>query len=134
MTRQQILTGNLKTLVDLFVDEMCKLDPEEEDKQRDIETTLSQILFSREQTSFDYTLQAGTAKLDEHVCGAHGGPILIVEYKRQHALAEPQMAGYFHRLALETRQDIALGWRQPCLGIIIRGPIIYLSVNVYSKF
>ena len=134
MTRQQILTGNLKTLVDLFVDKMCKLDPEEEDKQHDIETTLSQILFPHEQTSFGYSLQAGTAKSDGHVCGAHGGPILIVMYQLEHAPAEPRMAGYFHRLALETRQDIALGWRQPCLGIIIRGPIIYLSVNVYSKF
>ena len=129
MTRQQKLTGNLKTLVDRFVDEMCKFDPE--DKQHYVERILSQILFPYEKIPFGYSLQASTARTDGHVCGAHGGPILIVVYQFEDAPAELRMAGYFHQLASETRQDIALGWRQPCLGIIIGGLTIYLPVNVY---
>ena len=78
MASQQTHTENDKQLVDRFVDEMCKLLSKEDDKQHDIEPTLSRILFGREKTSFKYTLQASTAKSDGHVCGAHGGPILIV--------------------------------------------------------
>lgn len=97
-----------------------------------VQDILLEILFLSKEISSQRKLQASSATFDGHVA-EHGGPILVIEFKCDYVPAEPQMAGDFLRLALQARKDITLAWCQPCLGIIIRGLIIYLSLNSLLK-
>jgi hypothetical protein len=60
---------------------------------------------------------------DGHIEASHSGPLLILEFKRQITVAEGQLASYFLRLALKSVPDVFYGWRQPALGVIIRGEV-----------
>jgi len=77
-------------------------------------------------------LEPSHAKADGHVISPHDGPIFIVKLKHQIMPAEPQMVAYFYHLAQQMLETMALAWHQLCLGVIIRGLIIYsLSMSVY---
>jgi hypothetical protein len=106
--------------VDELVDTMCYLGYEK-DKQARTQDLLHHIFASPER-QFNYSVDNGTqAFTDGHVSASHGGPLLILEFKRQITVAEGQLANYFLRLALKSVSDVFYGWRQPALGVIIRG-------------
>jgi hypothetical protein len=48
---------------------------------------------------------------------------IVIDHRiqRQIAMAGPQLAGYFMRLALKANEQIFRGWRQPALGLLIGG-------------
>lgn len=106
--------------VDGLVDAMCYLGYEK-DKRARTQDLLHRI-FAGPQRDFHHSVDNGTqAATDGHVSASHGGPLLILEFKRRIDFAEGQLAGYFLRLALESVPDVFYGWRQPALGVIIRG-------------
>ena len=127
----QIFYPDLKMLVDQFVAKASEIQ-DEEYLQQILPGILCEILFPSQGVEISDILDSSRAKTDGHVIGPHDGPIFIVELKRQITTAEPQMAAYFHHLAQKTPEATALAWRQPCLGVIIRGLITYsLSMSVY---
>jgi len=122
---------DLKMLVDQLVAKASEIQ-DEKYIQQTLEGILHEILFPSQEVEITTFLDSSRARSDGYVIGLHDGPIFIVELKRQLTTAEPQMAAYFHRLATRTPEATALAWRQSCLGIIIRGLIIYyLSMSVY---
>jgi len=127
----QTFCPDLKMLVDQLVAKASEI-LSEEYLQQTLPGILREILFPSQEIKFSTILESSRAKTDGHVIGPHDGPIFIVELKRQITPAEPQMAAYFHHLARQTPKATALAWRQPCLGVIIRGLITYfLSMSVY---
>ena len=113
--------------VDLLVDVTCQIDCEQ-GKQ---EEPLLQILFPGSGTWFGYDLDdQSLATTEAHILADHGGPLLIVEFKRQIEMAEPQLAASFLRLAIGAKIQICHGWRQPALGLIIRGEMRHPSRQV----
>ena len=132
--KEPMPAGVLKQLVDDFMSSVCKIEKEKEKRSR-VQDTLLEILFPLREVpvSLQCKLRGSRAASDGHVLAAHGGPMLIIEFKRECAPAEPQMASYFLQLALQAKEDIIYGWRQPCLGIIIIGLIIYLNLNSLLK-
>jgi hypothetical protein len=106
--------------IDELVDAMCYLGYEK-DKRAKMQDLLHRIL-AGPQRKFDYSIDNGTqASIDGHVSASHGGPLLILEFKEQMTFAEGQLANYFLRLALKSTPVVFYGWRQPALGVIIRG-------------
>jgi hypothetical protein len=86
----------------------------------------TKVLFEGEQ--YDY--------MDDypgHVTAAHGGPLLMVQFKRQMATVEPQLAAYYLRFAMRAKKQLCRGWRQPALGLIFRGearcPSLHFSAD-----
>lgn len=106
--------------VNELVEAMCHLGFEK-DKRARTQHILHHI-FAGPQRQFEYSVDNGTlASTDGHVLAIHGGPLLILEFKRRIDFTEGQLASYFLRLALRSEQQVFFGWRQPALGIIIRG-------------
>jgi hypothetical protein len=106
--------------VDELVNAMCYLGYEK-DKWARTQNILHRI-FAGPERKFDYGVDNGTqASTDGHVSASHGGPLVILEFKRQVTFSEGQLANYFLRLALKSASDVFYGWRQPALGVIIRG-------------
>jgi hypothetical protein len=101
---------------------MCMLGNEKQ-KRANTQDFLRSI-FAGPRRRFDYNVNNGTqASTNGHVTASHGGPLLILEFKRQIDSAEGQLASYFLRLALKSVEAVFYGWRQPALGIIIRGEL-----------
>ena len=74
---------------------------------------------------FSFAVGNGSqATTDGYLLAGHAGPLVIIEHKRQIAMAEPQLAAYFIRLAVKPDDHIFRGWRQPGLGLLIRGEVI----------
>ena len=114
--------------MDRLVTSLRKIE-DEKAKQEGTQNILLDILF-RAGAEFEHSVKARRA-VDGRIPAAHGGPLFIVEYKRQMDVVEPQLAGYFLQLAVGARAQIVCGWRQPALGIIIRGEVRYfLSADV----
>jgi len=79
-------------------------------------------IFAGPQRKFLYSVDDGTqVSTDGHISASHGGPLLIVEFKRQITFAEAQLTNYFLQLAVSSETNIFYGWRLPALGIIISG-------------
>lgn len=115
---------DLETEVDKLVDAMCLLGYEK-DKQANTQDLLHRI-FGGPQRRFNYSVDNGShASMDGHVLANHGGPLLIVEFKRQIMNAEPQVSNHFLHLSVQSVQDVFYGWRLPALGIILRGEAKY---------
>jgi len=114
------IDSKFKTLVDGLVYRTSEIEQESE-KQWSLGSTLSEILLPSTRIPFEYTSEARSEFPNGYFIAVHGGPILLILIKREFTSAEPEMASYFHRLALKTREEIALAWRQPCLGVMIRG-------------
>jgi hypothetical protein len=111
---------DLETEVDELVDAMCCLGYEK-DKRTKTQDLLHRIFAGPERT-FDYSVDNGTqASTGGHVSASHGGPLLIIEFKRQITFSEAQLANSFLQLALKSVPDVFYGWRQPALGVIMRG-------------
>jgi len=108
--------------VDQLADAMCNLDYEKV-KQLNAEVHLRRIFSQAAIQEFSYEVGNGSTT-DGYLSASHGGPLLVIEYKRQITMAEPQLASYFLRLALKPVEDIFRQWRQPALGLIIRGTYI----------
>ena len=82
------------THIDNLVDGMCGLGYEKE-KQAKTQDHLHRI-FGGPRQVFNYSVNDGTqASTDGYVLASHGGPLLIVEFKRQVSFAEGQLANYF---------------------------------------
>ncbi|KAI0283430.1 hypothetical protein BGY98DRAFT_931218 [Russula aff. rugulosa BPL654] len=117
------LPMDLETEVDKLVDAMCLLGYEK-DKQANTQDLLHRI-FGGPQRRFNYSVDNGShASMHGHVLASHGGPSLIIEFKRQIMNAEPQVSNHFLHLSVQSVQDVFYGWRLPALGIILRGPLI----------
>jgi hypothetical protein len=116
--------------VDLLANAMCRLGYEKR-KQDIAQGHLGKIFtdyFFGEPKEFSYAVENGSkATTDGYLLASHNGPLFIVEYKRQIAAAEPQLASYFLRLALKPAEDIFRQWRQPALGLLIRGELRWFS-------
>ena len=116
-----LLETDLMNEVDQLADAMCKLGYEK-GKWLNAQVHLGRI-FSRairEFSAFSYDVGNGSTT-DGYLSASHGGPLLVIEYKRQIDAAEPQLSSYFLRLALKPAEHIFRQWRQPALGLIIRG-------------
>jgi hypothetical protein len=115
------LESDLKDRVDHLANDMCALGYEIE-KQSKAQEHLGQILSLDHPKEFGYAVKnRSKATTDGYLLASHGGPLFIVEYKRQIAAAEPQLASDFIRLALKSHEDVFRQWRQPALGLLIRG-------------
>jgi hypothetical protein len=87
-------TKDLKSEVDKLIDAMCYLGYEK-DKWAKTQDLLHQI-FADPQRDFQYSIGDGTqAFTDGYISASHGGPLLIVEFKRQITFAEAQLTNYF---------------------------------------
>ena len=116
----KLSSGRLRKEVDQLVTEVCNVGS----GQQKILGFLADILFPGSYASFEYLLDDQSQRAtDGHMLAPHGGPLFIVEYKRGMDTAEPQIASYFARLAEEAASQICRGWRQPTLGLIIRGDL-----------
>jgi len=129
------LATNLMDRVDELADDMCSLGHEKE-RQAVAERYLEEIfsLAMGVPRVFTYPVGNGTQlTTDGHLLASHDGPLFITEYKRQIATAEPQLAGYFIRLALQTSENTFLRWRQPALGLLIRGKLTVLGTKSLTQ-
>jgi hypothetical protein len=113
----------LETEVDQLVDAMCHLGYEK-DKRADTQDILHHI-FAGPERKFHSVDNGTQATTDGHVSASHGGPLLIIEFKRQITFCEPELASYFVQLALNSVSNVFYGWRQPALGVIMRGETIF---------
>ncbi len=113
--------SNYKNHVDEIMGIMCRCG-NEKDKQTAVLESLLKIIF-RDPTTFSSIIEGYDATTDGHVLAAHGGPSVIVEFER----SEPHLASHFLKLALGAKDEVSRGWRQPALGIIVRGEVRYLS-------
>jgi hypothetical protein len=112
---------SLKRNVDKIFNVMCEVN-RELGKQDVAKGPLLRILFPDDPgISFRHDIPGQSEATDGHILTSHGGPRLIVGFKRTIDMAEPQVA-YFMRLALGANQ-FCRGWRHPTLGIIIRGEV-----------
>ena len=116
-----LLETRLMDEVDQLVNAMCELGYEK-GKQINAQVYLRQIFFQDTPREFSYNVGNGSTA-DGYLLASHGGPLLIIEYKRQIAMAEPQMASHFLRLALRPVEHVFRQWRQPALGLLIRGKV-----------
>ena len=115
---------DLKDQVDKLVDMMRGLGYEQA-KQDEVQGLLLDILFPGLRMHFKRGVGDSRAISDGHVLAAHGGPLLVVEFKRLITMAEPQLTGSFLRLARQAREGVLRGWRLPALGLIVRGEVRY---------
>ena len=117
--------SDLKEDVDKLMDAMCEVDDNELRKQEKAKGPLLRILFPGTTTNFSHRIKddQNSALTDGHILSSHGVPLLIVEFKRAIDMAEPQVAAYFVRLAIEAGEKVGRGWRLPILGLIIRGEV-----------
>ena len=104
---------------------MCNLSYEK-DKRLNVQDHLQRILSVDTPTDISYSIGNGSTA-DGYILASHGGPLVVIEYKRQIAMAEPQLASYFLRLALKAAEDVFRQWRQPALGLAIRGEMRWSS-------
>jgi hypothetical protein len=114
--------SDLKDQVDKLVDVM-RGHGYEQAKQDTAQRPLLDILFPGLQMHFKHSVSDSRLTSDGHILAAHGGPLLVVEFKRLITMAEPQLSGYFLRLACQAQEDVLRGWRLPALGLIIRGEV-----------
>jgi hypothetical protein len=106
--------------VDRLMQTMCRIYSEGVKRDR-VQDLLHRILFSGG-APFEYnTNNTSQRATDGHILAAHGGPLFIFKYKPQMDVTEPQLGGNFIQLAEAAIAQIFRGWRQPCLGLIIRG-------------
>lgn len=122
-----LLESGLMNEVDELAKTMCNLGYEKV-KQDSTRGHLQQIFFQDELRGFSYVVDnESQATTDGYLLASHGGPLLVIECKRQIAMAEPQLASYFIRLALKPVESIFRQWRQPALGLLIRGKMRWSS-------
>jgi hypothetical protein len=113
--------------VDQLVDTTCNLGYEK-GKQVNMQDHLQRIFSQDAPRESSYAVHNGSqATTNGYLLGSHGGPLLVIEYNRQITMAEPQLACYFLRLALKPIEDIFRHWRQPALGVLIRGEMRWSS-------
>lgn len=118
--------------VDQLADATCKLGYEK-GKRLNAQDHLRRIFSVGIPREFSYVVGNGSTT-DGYLLARHGGPLLVVEYKRQIAMAEPQLASYFLRLALKPLESIFRQWRQPGLGLLIRGEMrIFFSADIITQ-
>lgn len=115
------LETDLMNEVDQLVNAACTLGYEEE-KQVLLQKHLRRIFTLDTPREFSYVVGNGSTT-DGYLLASHGGPLMIIEYKRQIDAAEAQLSSYFLRLALKPTEDVFRGWRQPALGLLIRGEV-----------
>lgn len=96
---------------------MCYLGHEEDKLEQAKTQYFLHRIFAGPQRKFR-VIDNGTRDM---ISASYGGPLLIVEHKRQIAFSEAQLTSYILRLAATSASDIFYGWRLPALGIIIRG-------------
>lgn len=109
--------------MDELADAMCNRGCEKV-KQDRTRGHLQQIFSQNELREFSYAVHnKSQATTDGYLLASHGGPLLVIEYKRQIAMAEPQLASHFIQLALKPVESIFCQWRQPALGLLIRGKV-----------
>ncbi len=99
-----------------------------QDKQDNIQELLLNIFFPDSQKAFkhyDYVGAKSHATSNGHILAAHDGPSVILVIKQHMATAEPELAGHFMCLALQAKEPILYGWRQPALGVIMCGEVRY---------
>ena len=131
------ISDSIKGDVDKLVQASCDISSEEA-KKKATEDLLHRILFP-DGVPFRYRIKDPSQRAtDGHILtAANGGPLFIVEYKREIAAAEAQLAAYFMQLvgsAHEALSQTLRGWRQPALGLAIRGrcqmPLFTLQVSL----
>ena len=104
-----LLETDLMDEVDQLVNAMCDLGYKK-GKQVNTEVCLRRIFSLDAPSEFSYEVGNGSTT-DGYLLASHGGPLLVIEYKRQIAMAEPQLASYFLRLALKLVEHVFRQWR-----------------------
>jgi hypothetical protein len=116
-----LLDADMMNEVDQLANAMCQLGYEK-GKQPDTQVHLRKI-FSLDAPGERSDAVDNESTTDGYLLASHGGPLLVIEYKRQIAMAEPQLASYFLQLALKPVEQVFRQWRQPALGVLIRGKL-----------
>lgn len=80
----------------------------------------------------------GSVRSDGHNIAAHGAGTMVVQFKNRitgiQVIPEVELTGYVARLSvkgMEVHRKIYLGWRVPCLGLIIVGE---LEISAFHGF
>ena len=119
-----IVSGSIKGDVDKLVQAVCEIGSEGE-KQGATRGLLHKILFPGGVPFESQVNNSSQRATDGHtLVDATGGPLFIVEYKREINVAEPQLAACFMQLVASAEAVVSRifrGWRQPALGLAIRG-------------
>jgi hypothetical protein len=118
-----LLDTDLMNEVDQLANNTCYLGYEK-GKQLNMQDHLHKIFSLDASREFSHAVgNVSQATTDGYLLASHGGPLLVIDYKRQITMAEPQLASYFIRLALKPVEHVFRRWRQPALGLLIRGEV-----------